>query len=595
MMGKRAIILNTLIIFAFVVIVIRLADIMIFNHQRFLERAKRQQISVQEIHVRRGTIFDRKGREMAVNLELESIYGDPEMMDSPEKTANLLAHLTGRSERAIYRKLSSDGRFVWIERKLHPGIAEKIKSLRLKGVGFIQEAKRFYPKGSLASHIIGTVNIDNKGIEGIELQYDRFIRSSPGGKVLFKRDATGKRLSEGIDIEQRGNNIILTIDEGLQAIVEAELNKAMSEWKAKAAVAIIMDPWTGEILALANRPTYDPNLPGRGSDSERRNRAVTDIYEPGSTFKIIVGTAALEEKMVKLDTLFDCSMGYIEIGGKKIRDAHKHGVLTFKEVIQKSSNVGSTMIGLKLGKERIYKYAKAFGFGEKTGIDLPGEVSGWIRSPDRWSGTSIGAISIGQEVAVTPLQVLRAYSAIANGGFLVTPHVVSKVISPEGDTVWSFPPSFKRVISSETAMVFKDILKTVTEEGGTATAASVEGNDVAGKTGTAQVIDPLTGRYSRDKYIASFVGFVPADDPRLSMIIVIYEPKGAHYGGVVAAPVFKRIAEYALSYLNIPREDTNENILVVSNSRSRGSKVPTGMSFHKDSLEVSFDKTVAVR
>lgn len=565
-MGKRAIVLNTLVIFAFVIIVIRLADIMIFNHKRFLERAKKQQISIEEIQVRRGAILDRKGREMAVNIELESLYGDPGELVSPEAAAKVLSNHLGGSEKAIYRKLCSEGRFVWIQRKMRPETAEKIKSLRLSGLGFIEEVKRFYPKGPLAAHVIGTVNIDNKGIEGIELQYDRFIRGT-GGKVLYKKDASGKRLSEGVEIEQKGNNIVLTIDEGIQAIVEAELDEAMSKWRASASVAIVMDPWTGEILALANRPTYNPNQPGRSVDSVRRNRAITDIYEPGSTFKIIVGTAALEEKIVKVNTLFDCSKGYIEIGGKKIRDAHKHGILTFKEVIQKSSNVGSSMIGLKLGKERLYKYAKAFGFGEKTGIDLPGEVSGWIRPPEKWSGTSIGAISIGQEVAVTPLQVLRAYSAIANGGFLVTPHVVSKIISPEGRIVWSFTPSFKRAISGETAKIFRDILKSVTEEGGTATAASVEGNDVAGKTGTAQVIDPGTKRYSRDRYIASFVGFLPADDPRVAIIVVIYEPKGDHYGGIVAAPVFKGIAEKIMSYLNIPREDSPENILVVNNSR----------------------------
>lgn len=563
-MEKRVVVINVLVIFAFLVIVVRLADIMIFDHKRFLKRALQQQVRVEEIQVRRGAIFDRKGREMAVNLDLDSLYGDPTMVVSPEGVARMLSRYTGKPERAIYRKLSSQGRFVWIERKLQPGTAEKIKSLGLKGIGFIQEAKRFYPKGTLASHIIGSVNIDNKGIEGIELYYDRFIRGK-GGRVLFKKDASGKKLSEGVDIENRGYDIVLTIDEALQSIVETELDRAMSEWKATASVGIVMDPWTGEVLALANRPTYNPNISGDHRNSARRNRAITDIYEPGSTFKIVVGTAAIEERIVKVDTLFDCSSGFIEIGGEKISDAHKHGILTFKEVIQKSSNVGCSMIGLKLGKERIYKYAKKFGFGEKTGIDLPGEVSGWIRPPEKWSGTSIGAISIGQEVAVTPLQLLRAYSAIANGGFLVTPHVVARVLSPEGKTVWSFTPSYKRVISGETATVFRDILKSVTEEGGTATAASVEGNDVAGKTGTAQVIDPLTKRYSKDKYIASFVGFVPADNPRLAMAVVIYHPKGAHYGGVVAAPVFKRIAEQTLSYLNIPREDTFENVLVVNN------------------------------
>ncbi len=567
-MSKRAVILNTLIVFIFIVIIVRLADIMILNHKKFLERARKQQIGAEEIQVRRGTIFDRRGKELALNVEVESLYVDPAEMTSPEKTASFLSNITGRPEKAIYRKLKSDGRFVWIERKLKLTTTEKIKSLNLKGIGFVQEAKRFYPKHFMASHVIGTVNIDNTGIEGVELKYDKFIRST-GGKILFKKDASGKRLSEGADVEQRGNNIVLTLDEGLQAIVEAELDEAISRWKAYSATAIIMDPWNGEILALANRPTFNPNLPGKARASERRNRAITDIYEPGSTFKIIVGTAALEERIVKLNTLFNCSNGYIEIGGKRIRDAHKHGVLTFQEVIQKSSNVGCSMIGLKLGKERIYKYAKLFGFGEKTGIDLPGEVSGWIRPPERWSGTSIGAISIGQEVAVTPLQILRAYSAIANGGFLVIPHVVSKIVSPDGKTVWTYTPSFKRAISEQTARTFRDILKTVTEEGGTAQAASIEGNNVAGKTGTAQVIDPVTKKYSKDKYIASFVGFVPADNPRLSMIVVINEPKGVHYGGVVAAPVFKKIAEKALSYLNVPREDIKDNVLVVKSSKNQ--------------------------
>ncbi len=347
-------------------------------------------------------------------------------------------------------------------------------------------------------------------------------------------------------------------------MVESELDGAVRQWHASAATAIMMDPFTGEILALANGPSYNPNLPSESKSFERRNRAVTDCYEPGSTFKIVVGSAAIEENVVTLDSPFDCSKGSVEIGGRTIHDAHRHGLITFKEVIQKSSNVGTVMIGMKLGKERIYKYAKAFGFGDKTGIDLPGEVSGWIRQPEKWSGVSLGSISIGQEVAVTPLQVLRAYCAIGNGGLLVKPHVVARMLSPDGQPVWSFHAETKRAISQKTAETFKEILKTVTEEGGTAKGAAVDGNYVAGKTGTAQIIDPRTKRYSHEKYVSSFVGFVPADNPKIAMIIVIYEPKGQIYGGLVAAPVFKRIAENALSYLNVPREDTQGNTLVVA-------------------------------
>lgn len=573
-MKKRAIILNTAIIFGFVAVFFRLIDLMVLNHGRLTERAKIQQLKQEDIQVRRGLIFDKRGRVLGMNLEVESLYCDPASVVSSRTAGYNLSRVLGRKPETIFAKFSSEKRFVWIEKKLQPELADKIKGMDIKGLSFMPDAKRYYPKARLASHVIGAVGIDNQALEGVELNYDRFLRTS-GGKILVSRDARGRTLSSGMDIESKGNNIFLTIDEGLQYIVEKELDNAMLRWQASAATAIMMDPFTGEILALANRPTYDANSAAYAKDSEKKNRAITDIYEPGSTFKIIVGTAAIEEGVVNLDTKFDCSKGMVSIGNEVIHDAHKHGVLTFKEVIQKSSNVGSVMIGMKLGKDKIYNYARRFAFGEKTGIDLPGEVSGWIRPPEKWSAVSLSSISIGQEVAVTPLQLLRAYSAIANGGILVTPHVVSEIRTPDGTLIHSFTPDSKhltgftyaenkRAISKRTADIFKDILKTVTEEGGTGKSASVEGNQVAGKTGTAQVIDPKTKRYSKEKYVSSFVGFVPADNPRIAIIVVIYEPKGQIYGGVVAAPVFKEIAKQSLSYLNVPREDTEErNILVV--------------------------------
>ncbi|MEW6108672.1 MAG: penicillin-binding protein 2 [Nitrospirota bacterium] len=562
---KRAVILNTAIIFGFFAVFFRLTDLMVINHKMFSEKAKSQQIKAEDIQVRRGNIYDRRGREFAVNLELESLYCDPGEIAIDKNKINRLSTILDMEPSVIKAKFSPDKRFIWINRKLSHLAASEVKKLDIKGLGFIPEAKRFYPKGELASHIIGAVGLDNQALEGLELQYDRYLRAS-GGKVFFSRDASGRMLSSGVDIEAKGNNILLTIDEGLQYIVEKELEKAMFKWKSVAASAIMMDPFNGEILALANRPAYDPNEIRKAKPSEIRNRIITDIYEPGSTFKIIVGTAALEEKLFRLDSLFDCSNGSIEAGGKLIRDAHKHGVLTFKEVIQKSSNVGSVMIGMKLGRERVYKFAKRFGFGESTGIDLPGEVSGWIRETGKWSATSIGAISIGQEVAVTPLQVLRAYSAIANGGYLVRPHVVSEIRTPEGAQAYSFKQDVgKRVISEKTAHIFREILETVVEEGGTAAGAAVDGNRVAGKTGTAQVIDHKTGRYSRDRFISSFVGFVPADNPKIALIVVIYEPKGQIYGGIVAGPVFKSIADQSLSYLNVPRDDNpGNNLLLVA-------------------------------
>jgi len=572
---KRTIILNTTIIFAFIAIFLRLTDLMIFNHKLLSEKAKLQQVKSEDIHVMRGNIYDRRGREFAVNMELESLYCDARDVTIDKERVQKLSAALGMEARAVEAKFRPDKRFTWVNRKLTGekvrqvkdvlGMDVKVKDPEVKGFGFMTEAKRFYPKGELASHIIGNVGMDNQPLEGIELLYDKYLKTS-GGKVYLSRDASGKVLSSGVNMEAKGNDVLLTIDEGLQYLAEKELSKAMAKWRAVAATAIIMDPLNGDILAMANRPAYDLNEVNRANRGDIRNRAITDIYEPGSTFKIVVGSAALEEDLYTLGNTFDCSRGTIEVGGKVIHDAHRHGLLTFKEVIQKSSNVGSIMIGLKLGKENIYKYAKLFGYGEKTGIDLPGEVSGWIRKPEKWSATSIGAIPIGQEVAVTPLQVLRAYAAIANGGFLVKPHVVAEIRTHEGLPVYAFKDTEKkRVLSEKTATIFKDILKTVVEEGGTATGAAIDGNQVAGKTGTAQLVDSRTKRYSKDRFISSFVGFVPADKPRLAMIVVIYEPKGAIYGGVVAGPVFKAIADQTLSYLNVPRDDAGEkNLLLVS-------------------------------
>jgi cell division protein FtsI/penicillin-binding protein 2 len=562
---KRADILNTAIIFGFFAILFRLVNLMIVDHGLMAEKAKLQQIKAEDIQVRRGTIYDRRGREFAVNLELESLYCNPGEVVPDSGKLNNLSTIIGMEPKTVQAKFSADKKFVWVGRKLMPETAERVKKLDIKGTGFIHEAKRYYPRGELASHIIGNVGRENQPLEGIELKYDKYLRAE-GGKVYFERDASGKMLSSGVNMEAKGNDILLTVDEGLQYIVEKELDNAMGKWKSVAASAIMMDPFTGEILALANRPAYDLNDISNAKTNEIRNRAITDIYEPGSTFKVIVGTAAIEEKLFSLNSSFDCGKGSITIGGKAIRDAHKHGVLTFREVIQKSSNVGSIMIGQKLGKERIYDYAKRFGFGERTGIDLIGEVPGWIRIPEKWSATSIGAIPIGQEVAVTPLQILRAYSAIANGGYLVRPHLVSEIRTPAGSTIYAFRQEKKeRAISERTAAIFKDILKTVVEEGGTATGAAVDGNQVAGKTGTAQLIDQSTKRYSKSRFVSSFVGFVPADNPKLAMIVVIFEPKGQNYGGVVAGPVFKSIADQSLSYLNVPRDDGNEkNLLLVS-------------------------------
>ncbi|MBF0487331.1 MAG: penicillin-binding protein 2, partial [Nitrospirae bacterium] len=338
--------------------------------------------------------------------------------------------------------------------------------------------------------------------------------------------------------------------------------------------AIMMDPYTGEILALSNRPTFDPNSPGKYGPAARRNRAITDFYEPGSTFKIVTATGVLEENLTRPDEKIDCLGGAIEVGGKRIKDAHPHGVLTFMEVIQKSSNVGTIKLAMRLGKQRLYNYIKNYGFGEKSGIDLPGEVAGRLRKPERWSGVSIGCIPIGQEVAVTPLQMLTAYSIVANGGYKVSPSVVKEIVMADGKaySVKKRYDGTEQAISKKTIDILKKAFTMVTEEGGTATFARVEGNLVAGKTGTAQIYDRAHGGYSHTDFISSFVGFVPADKPVFSIIVVVWKPRGAIYGGVVAGPVFKNIATKALTYLNVPKEEKLKSTTLVVENESIGKK-----------------------
>lgn len=571
-MSSRAVVLNTAVLFFFAIVVFRLADRMLLNYGSLSERAKSQHLKKTDIQVRRGAIYDRKGRELAVNLEVESLYCNPRDVGSPEETASLISGVTGMEYSSVLGRLKSAERFVWLERKLNTETADRLRDKGVKGIGFYPDAKRFYPKGSLASHIVGFAGIDNQPLEGVELQYDSTLRNK-GGMLYVSRDAAGRPLSEGMEFESNGNAVVLTIDEGLQHIAEKELEGAWRKWNASGGSVIMMDPYTGEVLALANRPTYDLNSYGGSSASARRNRAITDTYEPGSTFKIVAAAASLQEGLAEPDTKFDCSKGYIEVGGKRIEDVHRSGVLTFKEVVQKSSNVGAVTMGLRLGPERLHEYADRLGFGHKTGIDLPGEVSGLLKSPKKWSGTSIGAVSIGYEISVTPLQMLRAYAAIANGGRLVTPHVIKEIRSPEGRLISRYKlASSTPVLSKETVTALMDALMAVTEEGGTASSAALQGSVVAGKTGTARLIDKNTGRYSTRDYVSSFVGFVPADRPRIAMIVTVFEPRGAIYGGVVAAPVFKGIAEKALGYLNVPVDEMRGKEVLVVRSGGNESK-----------------------
>jgi len=566
---RRAIVVFTVLFFCMGIMVFRLIDLAIFEHDRLAGIAEKQIKGQKDIKPQRGIIWDRKMRQMATNVDAESVYVVPSRVENIQVFSKRLSRVLRVSAKNLSYKLKSkrEKQFLWIERKIDPETADRLRDMmkryRYRYIGLIKETKRYYPKGRTGAHIIGFTNVDNVGIAGIEMVYDRYLRGEKKS-ITFKKDARNNRMYSEIDWSATGNNLLLTIDEYIQHIVERELSEAVEKWEAKAASAIMMNPFTGEILAMANYPSFDPNEPGKYPPEQRRNRAVTDIYEPGSTIKAILAAGALEEGVVELDEEFDVSKGYIVVGGKAIRDVHKHEFLTFQEVIQKSSNVGAVQIGMRLGAEKYYSYLRAFGFGEKTGIDYPGEARGILRSVDKWSGTSLAALSIGQEIGVTPLQVLRAYAVIANGGLLMRPYIVSDIISPDGRIIKSTRPKvIRRVISPSTAETVREILKTVVEEGGTATKAYIKGNLVAGKTGTAQVFDPETGRYSRKRHISSFVGFVPADNPRIALIVVIFEPQKGSFGGVVAAPVFRNIVEQTLTYLNVPQEDERNQIILV--------------------------------
>ncbi len=567
-MTRRTVFVKALVLAAFLIILFRLVDIMLIDHDRYKDIARLQRTIGKRVLFRRGVIYDRNGKELAINLERPSLYCDPKLIKKPEKVAVTLTDLIGRPKADILRSIRQNRRFVWLARKVPPRVAEKIERFGFGGIGILPDTKRFYPMGIVGAHVIGFVDLDNRGKEGVERVYNKELigdlKNSLNKRIYLKRDARGNLLYTGGELESTGNSIVLTIDQGLQAIVESALDNVVKKRSPKAASVILMDPFTGEILALANRPTFDPNEPGSYRASYRRNRAVTDLYEPGSTFKIVMASAALEEGIATLNTKVDCSGGFIEVAGKKIRDTHKHGKLTLKEIIQKSSNVGAVKVALKLGPDRFFRYVRKYGFGQKTGVDLTGESPGIVKPPSQWSGTTLAAMAIGYEVMVTPIQVLNAYAVVANGGYRVRPHVLKAVLSKDGQLIRVINSTMgERVISEKTAIQLKEAFKAVVSKDGTAPKAAIDGNTVAGKTGTTKLIDPKTGRYTNRHFVSSFVGMVPVDRPVFVAIVVVWDPKNAYYGGEVAAPVFREIAEKALAYLSVPREDNlKEHILV---------------------------------
>ena len=529
----------------------RLADLQLLRYGEYLARAERQQQHIVAISPQRADILDRNLQELAMSTSLDSCFAVPSEIEDNDRAASLLGPLVGSAPDEIATRLSSSHSFVWIARKLPPATVARIRKLNLRGIYFQKENQRFYPKRDLAAAVLGYVDIDEKGIGGIEYQLDDRIRSK-ASRMLILSDAHNRWYESADKAPEAGASVELTIDENIQFVAEKELAAAIEETHAKTGTVIVQDPNDGQILAMASWPKFDPNAPGSSPGEARMNRAIGALYEPGSVFKIVTLSAAIDQGITTPDEVVDCQMGAIYIAGHRIRDHHAYGLLTVSQILAHSSDVGAIKIGLRLGAPKFYQYIRAYGFGDPTGIDLPGENRGLLRRLENWTPVSVGSISMGQEVGVTPLQMINAVSAIANGGLLYRPRVVLAL--RRGSQLEQEPqPEPKRVVRETTAAAMRAMLEGVVLNG-TGTKAQLDGYTAAGKTGTAQKIDPATGRYSATQLIASFVGFAPINNPALTILVQLDSPVGAHEGGSVAAPVFKRIAEQALPYLNVPRD-----------------------------------------
>jgi cell division protein FtsI (penicillin-binding protein 3) len=520
-------------------------------------------------HGKRGTIYDTNHREMALSIDVTSIVAYPPNIEEPAATSKALNKTLKIDLNSLKQRLTSDRSFVWVKRKVTPKEVKDVKALDLKGIDFISEDERFYPNKTLAAQMLGFSGTDGHGLEGIEYYYDTYLKGSTCSFTVLK-DA----FKRGFDAEKSvmpdcsGNNLILTIDYNIQYLSERALEEAAVKFNAESGMAIVMSPKTGAILAVAHYPFFNPNSFGEFDQNLWRNRSITDPFEPGSTMKIFSACAAIEFGGYSPNAIFFCENGKYRIGKNFVRDTHPHGWLSLQQIIKFSSNIGTIKVSEMVGPEHIYKTFRNFGFGEKTGIDCPGETSGSLSHYNRWSKIDAGAISFGQGVAVSALQLITAASAIANDGVLMAPYIVQAITDQNGRLIKSSSPRMvRRVVSLETARTVKKIMASVTTEGGTGVNAALEGYSVCGKTGTAQKIDEK-GTYSNEKYTASFLGFIPAEDPEIAVLVVIDEPQGKHYGSIVAAPAFKRIAHETVNYMNIP--------LTVDNSFGRLVDIRTG-------------------
>src|SRR5262245_13809291 len=504
--------------------------------ERLRGMAEEQYLREIELPPRRGRILDRNGAELASTADVDSIYCNPRQLPDPRDAARRLARVLGLERAELERKLGQRRFFAWVKRKVTPDEVTAVKALGLPGIAFTREPRRFYPNRTLAATIMGHAGSEGNGLEGIELALDKALRGT-SSSVQGMRDALGRDIAlessgdSAVDgpASTAGSDVVLTIDRYLTFITERALGAGLAEHRAKGAVAIMLDARTSEVLAMASLPTYNPNDPAGASEAGARNRAITDTYEPGSTMKTFTIAAALDAHVVKPDDRFDCMMGRMMVGKYTIHDTHPHGVLTVAEVFKFSSNIGATKIARRLGRDGLADALARFGFGRPVGIGLPGERGGLVRSVDKWGDIGFANVSFGHGMTVTPLQVAAGVTAIASGGVYRQPRIVARVVQADGTIELPAAAPERRVVAPETARTMLGIMRGVTETGGTAKAAAIDGYTVAGKTGTAQKV--ANGHYDPGKAISSFVGVVPAEDPRIVLIVVVDEPQGSHMGG----------------------------------------------------------------
>ena len=537
-----------------VAICLRLVQLQIFSYERFVKMAMHQQQRMVPLAAKRGVIYDRAGRELAMSVMVDSAFAVPSEVKDLPTAVSLITHITGEDYNTVLADCRAHKTFCWVARKADDETIERINSLKLQGIHFQKEPKRFYPARDLGAHVVGLVKAEDAGQSGIEREFDGQLRGR-AGTMSLSVDARKQWFADVATQPQPGEDLVLTIDKNIQYIAEKELDQAIQDTKAIAGTVIVENPHTGEILALANRPTFNPNLRKGLTKEALNNRAVSYVYEPGSTFKLVTISGALEEKVTNPNEVFDCQMGSIVYNGMRIRDSKPHGLLPVWGVLAESSDVGAIKIALRLGEDRLYKYIRGYGFGQQTGIELPGETRGLTKPVSRWSKVSIAAISMGQEIGISPLQLAGLVSTFANDGVWVAPRIVKGSVEPQGSpqSVAFLPGEPHRVISSYTAAEMRAMMQKVVLEG-TGRRAILEGYTSVGKTGTAQKVDPATGAYSKTKYIGSFAGFAPINNPQIVVAVILDSAVGLHQGGQVSAPVFHRIAQQVLEYMHVPHD-----------------------------------------